>query len=137
MDIEGLIFNHMVNNTVVLDSVFYSLADPTRRDILDRLRLGKLNVGKIAEPYHMSLPAVSKHLKVLERAHLIRKQKEGKERIIELEPAVIARASEYLRRYEQLWNERFDFLEEMLQEEQNAHNVTGRNVTKGNKHGTN
>lgn len=107
----------MVNNIIPLDTVFYSLADPTRRDILDRLKFGELRVGEVAEPYHMSLPAISKHLKVLERASLIRKRKEGKERIVELELAAMIRASEYLKQYEQLWNERFDLLEHMLKEE--------------------
>lgn len=70
----------MVNYTISLDTVFGSLADPTRRDILSRLRQGELNISEVAEPYHMSLAAISKHPKILEQAQLISKRKEGKER---------------------------------------------------------
>ena len=110
-------FNHMVNYAISLDDVFNSLADPTRRDILDRLRFRELNVSEIAAPYRVSLAAISKHLSVLERAKLIRKRKEGKERIIALEPEAMAQATEYLKQYEQMWNERFDRLERFLEEE--------------------
>ena len=106
----------MVNYASSLDNVFGSLADPTRRDILARLQLGELNVGDIAQPYHMSLPAISKHLKILEQARLIRKRRAGKERLISLEPATIAQAAEYLKQYERMWNDRFDRLDTLLKE---------------------
>jgi len=107
----------MVNYAISLDMIFGSLADPTRRDILDRLRYGELNVGEVAEPYQMSLPAISKHLKILEQAKLIRKRKDGKERIVALEPAAMQQAADYVRQYEQMWNERFDRLDKLLKEQ--------------------
>ena len=106
----------MVNYALSLDSIFGSLADPTRRDILQRLQLGELNVSEIAEPYDMSLPAISKHLKILEQARLIRKRRKGKERIVELEPVAMEQAAEYFRQYEQLWHERLDRLDQFLKE---------------------
>jgi DNA-binding transcriptional ArsR family regulator len=108
----------MVNYATSLDMVFGSLADPTRRDILDRLRYGELNVGEVAEPYRMSLPAISKHLKILEQAKLIRKRKDGKERIVALEPTAMRQAANYVQQYEQIWNERFDRLDKLLKKEQ-------------------
>jgi len=107
----------MVNYATSLDMVFGSLADPTRRDILDRLRLGELNVSEVAEPYHMSLPAISKHLKILEQAKLIVKRREGRERIVALEATAMQQAADYVGQYERIWNERFDRLDKLLKEE--------------------
>lgn len=103
--------------TMTLDEVFGSLADATRRDILSRLRLGELNVTEVAQPYGISLAAISKHLKILEQACLIRKRRHGKERIVSLSPEAMRQAGEYLQQYEQLWNQRFDRLEIILKED--------------------
>lgn len=108
----------MVEYTFPLDTIFGSLADPTRRDILDRLQLGQLNVSEVAEPYDVSLAAISKHLKILEHAKLIMKRRQGKQQIVSLRPQTMMQASEYMKQYEQLWNERFDRLEQILREEQ-------------------
>ena len=107
----------MVEYTLPLDNIFGSLADPTRRDILARLQLGQLNVSEIAEPYDMSLAAVSKHLKILEQAKLIMKRRKGKEQIVSLEPAAIMQAADYFKQYQQMWADRFDRLDAYLQEE--------------------
>jgi len=107
----------MVEYAFSLDGIFGSLADPTRRDILSRLQLGQLNVSEIAEPYDMSLAAVSKHLKILEQAKLIMKRRKGKEQIVSLEPTAMMQAARYLEQYEQMWNDRFDRLEMYLKEE--------------------
>lgn len=107
----------MVEYTLSLDTTFASLADATRRDILTRLQHGRMNVTEIAEPYDMSLAAISKHLKILEHAKLIVKRRRGKEQIVSLEPAAMAQAAVYLKQYEQLWNERLDRLEQYLNEE--------------------
>lgn len=104
-------------DTSGLDGVFGSLADPTRRDILERLQLSDLNVSEVAEPYDISLAAVSKHLKILEQAGLIRKRKQGKERVVSLAPQVVVQAAEYLQQYERRWADRFDRLETLLNEE--------------------
>ncbi len=104
-----------------LDSVFRSLADPTRRDILERVSLSKseLSVSEIADAYHrqMSLAAVSKHLQVLEKAGLVTKRRDGKQIFVALCPPAFKSASEYLQQYKNLWEERFDRLEEILKEE--------------------
>jgi DNA-binding transcriptional ArsR family regulator len=100
----------MVEYTFPLDSVFGSLADPTRRDILDRVAGRELTVSEIAQPYDMSLAAVSKHLKILEKAQLIIKRRRGKEQLVSMRPQALSDASEYLERYIHLWEERLDSL---------------------------
>ncbi|MCL4394149.1 MAG: metalloregulator ArsR/SmtB family transcription factor [Chloroflexi bacterium] len=97
------------------------MADPTRRDILKRVSRSKgaLSVSEIADAYHrqMSLAAVSKHLRVLEKARLVTKQRRGKQTLVSLSPPALHSASDYLRQFERLWEERFDRLEEILKEE--------------------
>ncbi len=107
----------MVEYTISLDAVFGSLADPTRRDILQRLLDGELTVSEIALPYDMSLAAISKHLKILERAALIIKRKVGKERVVGVRPGAFAEANQYIASYQRLWEERFDRLDTLLKEE--------------------
>jgi DNA-binding transcriptional ArsR family regulator len=104
----------MVEYTLSLDSIFSSLADPTRRDILRRISNSELSVGEIAQPYPLSFAAVSKHLKVLERASLIIKQRRGKEQMVSLAPAGLGDAAEYLEWYRGLWETRLDSLEQYL-----------------------
>lgn len=104
----------MVEYAVRLDNVFGSLADPTRRDILRRVARRELTVGEISSNYDMSLAAVSKHLKILERARLIMKRRRGKQQLVRLSPAALHEASDYLEWYGQFMNERFDSLEEYL-----------------------
>jgi len=106
----------MVEYALQLDGIFGSLADPTRRDILGRLQLGELNISEVAQPYDISLAAISKHLKILEQARLIRKRRAGKERMVSLEPATMKQAAEYLQQYERLWNQRLNRLEVFLEE---------------------
>lgn len=101
-----------------LDTVFGSLADPIRRDILKRVSVSELTVNQVAVAYDVSLAAISKHLKVLEKANLIRKRKEGKQHIVQLSPTAFKDASEYLKQYENLWNARFDALDTYLKEEE-------------------
>jgi DNA-binding transcriptional ArsR family regulator len=112
----------MVEYTMNLDNVFGSLADPTRRDILKRLTVSELTVTQVAAVYDISLAAISKHLRVLEKANLIHKRKEGKQHIVQLSPAAFKDASEYLKYYENLWTERFDALDAFLKEENHERN---------------
>lgn len=100
-----------------LDTTFGALADPTRRDILQRLSNIELSVGEIARFYNLTFAAVSKHLKVLERARLIIKRRRGKQQMVSLAPAGIADAAEYLERYRDLWETRLDSLEQFLNED--------------------
>ena len=106
----------MVEYTFPLDSIFSSLADPTRRDILARVAQAELTVSEIALPYDMSLAAVSKHLKILERAKLIVKRKRGKEQLVTMNAQGLADANNYLQQYKQLWEQRLDSLDEYLKE---------------------
>ncbi len=97
-----------------LDLLFGALADATRRGILERLAGGDATVTELAEPFSISLPAISRHLKVLERASLITRSKEGRWRHARLSPTSLAPAATWLARYERLWIERFDRLDSHL-----------------------
>ena len=100
----------------VLSQTFSALADPTRRAILARLALGETSVTELAKPFEMSLPAVSKHLKVLERAGLIVRGREAQWRPCRIEPAALKDVDDWLERYRRLWEERLDRLEDYLRE---------------------
>ena len=97
-----------------LTSTFAALADPTRRAILERLVEGDATVNQLAEPFPISVQAVSKHLKVLERAGLITRGRSAQLRPSRLEGAALQEAAEWLERYRRFWNESFDRLDERL-----------------------
>ena len=99
-----------------LDRTFAALADPTRRAILARLATGEATVTELASPFAMSLPAVSKHLKVLERAGLISRGRERQWRPARLDARPIEEVSDWAERYRRFWDERYDRLEEYLGE---------------------
>jgi len=99
-----------------LSTTFAALADPTRRAILARLSTGKASVTELAEPFDMSMPAVSKHLKVLERAGLIARGQEAQWRPRRLEAERLKEVSEWLEHYRWFWTESFDRLDDYLQE---------------------
>jgi len=105
----------MVEYTLQLDSIFGSLADPTRRDILERLMDRQMTISEIAEPYKLTFAAISKHLKYLEKARLIVKRRFGKQQVVTLAPNTLQQAASYLADYEKVWNLRMDALEEYLQ----------------------
>lgn len=97
-----------------LDLTFAALADPTRRAILERLDAGEATVTQLAEPFSISLPAISRHLKVLERAGLITRGREAQWRPCRLQPAPLADASQWMERYRRYWEASFDRLDEHL-----------------------
>ena len=97
-----------------LSNVFTALADPTRRDILVRLTGGDATVAELAAPFQISQPAVSKHLKVLERAGLISRRRRATARLSHLEAEPLREATEWLARYREYWDESFDQLDEIL-----------------------
>lgn len=99
-----------------LSTTFAALSDPTRRAILARLALGETTVTELAQPFEMSLPAISKHLKVLERAGLIARGREAQWRPCRLEASRLKEASDWLERYRQFWEQSLDRLEEYLNE---------------------
>ena len=114
----------MVNhNESALDHVFHALSDPTRRAIVRRLSGGESTVSALAEPFPISLAAVSKHLKALERAGLVKRMVRGRQHFCRLDPRALEDAWDWLRFYERFWNERLDALETLLKEdEENARN---------------
>jgi DNA-binding transcriptional ArsR family regulator len=97
-----------------LDATFAALADPTRRAILARLALGEANVTELAKPFDMSQPAISKHLKVLERAGLISRSRDAQSRPCRLEAARLKAATEWMERYRCFWDEAFERLDGLL-----------------------
>lgn len=109
----------MVEYALSLDSIFGALADPTRRDILRRVSSAEMSVGEIARYYDLTFAAVSKHLKVLEKAKMVVKRRKGKEQIVSLAPQALADASEYLDWYKRFWETRLDALAVYLEEDAN------------------
>ena len=99
-----------------LSTTFAALADPTRRAILARLAGGECSVSELAEPFEISMPAVSKHLRVLERAGLIARSREAQWRPCRIEAAPLKQVAEWTEQYRQIWETKFDNLELYLQE---------------------
>lgn len=108
------IFNPMVDDAA-MNEVFHALAHDARRAMLSRLSSGELTVGQLAEPFEMSLEAASKHIRVLERAGLVRRTVDGRRHVCRLEAQPLASAAEWLRFYERFWSDRLDALEDLLQ----------------------
>ena len=112
-----------------ISTTFAALADPTRRAILGRLAAGEASVTELAGPFEVSLPAISKHLKVLERAGLIVRGREAQWRPCRLQAAPLKAADEWLERYRRHWEESFDRLEEYLKDVQEQEKRYGRKST--------
>lgn len=110
-----MIVNHIVNyQQEQLDHAFAALADPTRRAMVARLAQGEATVGDLAAPHAMSLPAVSKHLKVLERAGLVARRKDGRVHHCRLEPAPLLDAVAWIESHRRFWEARLDALDDYL-----------------------
>lgn len=120
-----------------LSTTFHALADPTRRAILARLSTGPASVSDLAAPFSMSLPAVSKHLKVLEHAQLIARGKEAQWRPCELKAAPLKDANDWMEQYRQFWEERFDRLDAYLKELQAQEKTTSKSTAKRKKNAGN
>jgi DNA-binding transcriptional ArsR family regulator len=128
----------MVNQSSATDDLsatFAALADPTRRAILARLRAGETAVTELAEPFDMSLPAISKHLKVLERAGLITRSRAAQARPCRLAADPLKRAVDWLEAYRKFWEESLDRLDGLLREIQASENrrVRGKEKINGRK----
>jgi|ERR1700722_13030466 len=106
----------MVNYSTGLDTTFAALSDATRRGILARLATGEASVSELAAPYDMSLPAVSKHLRILESAGLVTRSKEGRVQRCRLEASPMRSAAEWIEHYRHFWEAQFDFLHKFLEE---------------------
>jgi DNA-binding transcriptional ArsR family regulator len=120
---SGLVYNHNVmerlgytSHSQDLDAVFAALADPTRRAILTRLAAGEASVNEIAAPFEMSQPAVSKHLRVLERAGLIERDVDKQRRPARLKAEPMAAAVSWLEEFKQFWSSSFNQLDGLLEE---------------------
>jgi DNA-binding transcriptional ArsR family regulator len=107
----GLIVNHMVNVSTNLDQVFSALGDPTRRRIVERLASGSLTVGQIASGFPISAPAITKHLKILERSGVVAREIVGRVHHCRLEPKVMRAVGSWLDKQERFWNAALDRLE--------------------------
>ena len=119
--------------TSALDSTFAALADPTRRAILARLALGEASVGELAEPFEITPPAISRHLKVLETAQLITRQKDAQWRRCRLNPETLKSAADWIGQYRKFWEGQFDALADYLDD---IKNQTTQNIRE-NEHGRN
>jgi DNA-binding transcriptional ArsR family regulator len=129
MRIDAGLFNHVVHNAMATDrlsATFAALADPTRRAILARLTLGETSVTELAEPFDMTLPAVSKHLKVLERAGLIARSRAAQWRPCRLEASPLKDATDWLEHYRRFWEQSLDRLGDYLRELQMKEKKRGR-----------
>ena len=109
-----------------LDATFTALADPTRRAILARLAKGEATVMELAEPFDMSQPAISKHIKVLERAGLVSRGRDAQRRPCRLEAAPLREVTDWLERYRELWEARFQRLDDLLEELKDKEKRHGR-----------
>jgi DNA-binding transcriptional ArsR family regulator len=114
-----------------LDATFAALADPTRRAILARLAKGQASVLELAEPFAMSQPAISKHLKVLERAGLVSHGRDRQRRPRRLEPKPLAEANQWLERYREYWEASFGRLDALLEELKVTEKKRGRSSHSG------
>jgi DNA-binding transcriptional ArsR family regulator len=113
-----------------LSTTFAALADPTRRAILARLSEGEASVGELAAPFDMSLPAISKHLGVLERARLIRRRKDAQWRRCALQPDGLRAAADWIGQYERFWTESLDRLAKYLRQPEQEDDTDGDGPTK-------
>ena len=109
-----------------LSTTFFALADPTRRAILAKLSSGEASVTELAEPFEMSLPAVSKHLKVLERAGLVERSREAQLLPCQLESGPLKNVAEWVEHYRRFWTDSFDRLDDYLHELKTKENKRGR-----------
>lgn len=114
-----------------LSATFSALADPTRRAMLAQLTSGEKTVTELAEPFDISLPAISKHLKVLERAGLIERRREAQWRPARLEVSPLMEVDTWLDQYRQVWEERFDRLDEYLRRIQDESPMNGDGESEG------
>ena len=111
--------------SIELDSTFGALADSTRRGILEQLSDGDSSVTKLAEPYDISLPAISKHLRVLERAGLLSQEKDGRVRRCRLDAGPMKETSDWISRYQRFWEQQLDSLASYLEKLQNVQQPEG------------
>jgi DNA-binding transcriptional ArsR family regulator len=106
-----------MSRSIASADIFQAIADPTRRAILDRLQHGEQPVKQLAEPFAMSLPAISQHLQILSAAGLVIQHRQGRQRIYRLNPVSLKPVSDWVSQYEQFWTAKLDALGEYLEEQ--------------------
>jgi DNA-binding transcriptional ArsR family regulator len=116
----------MVEYSIHLDAVFHALSDPTRRAMLGQLAERERTIGELATPFAISFAGASKHVRVLENAGLVTREIRGRTHLCRLEPARLAEADAWLRRYERFWSARLDTLEDLLRAEDEAKAEQGK-----------
>lgn len=119
------ICNHMVSNSKTRRDVFQAIADPTRRQIIQVLSHQPLNLNSVAQQFHVSRPAISKHIKILKECGLVQIQQRGRERYCEAKLEKLNEVSDWVEQYRQFWTARFDALENYLNELQSGNNTSG------------
>ena len=120
-----------------IDAVFAALADPTRRAIIERLSRGEARVTEVAEPFHMSLNAVSKHIRVLEASGVIERHKQGRDHILSINPDSLNEVDGWIERTRRYWGERLDAMERLLRELKKDHKLGPKDrKPKDRKHGS-
>jgi DNA-binding transcriptional ArsR family regulator len=124
--------NQAASRTARLDAVFAALADPTRRAIIERLSRREARVTEVAEPFHMSLNAVSKHIRVLEASGVVERRRKGRDHILSINTRSLDEVDGWIGRTRGYWEERLDAMERLLRELKNDRK-SGR---KGRKHGS-
>ena len=124
VDFAGDMHNHMVVDS--LSATLSALSDPTRRSILSRLAAGPATVGELAEPFHMTQQAVSKHLAYLERARLVQKRREGRSHVCTLRPAPFKEVSELVEHYRVFWGQALNRLDAYLRVTEGEEKKHGR-----------
>ena len=123
----------MVKYEAKLDATFAALADPTRRAILARLARGDTSVGRLARPFDMSLPAVSKHLRVLERAGMLRQDRQGRVRLCRLRADPLKGAARWIDRYSRFWTGQLDALAAFVEQEPSGESDVDSTSRRGRK----
>lgn len=121
----------MVNTQTSLDQTLMALADPTRRAILQRLSQGEARVTELAHPFDMSLNAVSKHIRILERADLVKRRTAGREHFLSFNRQRLDEVADWIETQRAAWNARLDALEALLREEDKAASSSRKRTTKG------
>jgi|SRR5580700_2826864 DNA-binding transcriptional ArsR family regulator len=124
------------SRTARLNAVFAALADPTRRAIIERLTRGAARVTEVAEPFHMSLNAVSKHIRVLEASGVVARQRKGRDHILSINTGSLDEADGWIERMRCYWEERLDAMERLLRELNKDRRLGPKDRKKDRKHGS-
>ena len=124
------------SRTARLNAVFAALADPTRRAIIERLTRGAARVTEVAEPFHMSLNAVSKHIRVLEASGVVARQRKGRDHILSINTGSLDEVDGWIERTRRYWEERLDAMERLLRELNKDRRLGPKDRKKDRKHGS-